>query len=293
MRVADLLASRPDKPLISFEFFRPKDDKAAVKLDKALAKLAAAEPDYVTVTFGAGGSTREGSFQLVDKLKNELRFVVVACLAGVGLGPEDLAQILDRFRELGTKTILAIRGDTPEEDSFAPHPDALPHASDLIGFIKDGYDFCVGAAGYPEGHTEALSRETDIEYLKLKQDRGADYIVAQYFYDNHYFFDFIDRCRTAGITIPIIPGLMPIYSVKMMETLAHLCGVTITDTLRGRLMSLPPGDKKAVTQLGVEFATEQCRGLLTQGVPGLHFYTMNRANSIVQIVSALRDEGRL
>jgi len=295
MRVADLFEKKDGRPVISFEFSRPKTEKAAASLEKALDKLVAAKPDYVSVTFGAGGSTREGSFEMVDKLNNERGLPTVAYLAGVGLGPEDLTACLGRFKDLGIETIFAIRGDPPTwDESYEPHPESLSYASDLIGFIKDAAPgFCLGAAAYPEGHIEAESLEKDLEYAKLKQDRGAEYIVAQYFYDNQYFFDFMDRARAAGITVPIVPGIMPIYAVKMMRGLAKVCGATITQPVEDGLAKLPPDDKQAVVQFGIDFSTEQCRGLLDRGVAGLHFYTMNRAKSVCAILETLRSEGRL
>lgn len=294
MRVSDLFKSKGGKPVISFEFSRPKTEKAAANLEKALDKLVEARPDYVSVTFGAGGSTREGSFELVDKLKRERDLPTVAYLAGVGLGPEDLEACLAKFKGLGIETLFIIRGDPPTwDENYAPHPQALSYASDLLAFIKQRADFCLGAAAYPEGHIEAESLEKDLEYVKLKQDNGAEYIVAQYFYDNQYFFDFMDRARDAGITVPIVPGIMPIYTVKMMESLAKVCGATITGPVRDGLAKLDPDDKKAITQFGIDFATEQCRGLLGHGVAGLHFYTMNRSKSVTSILSTLRGEGLL
>ena len=292
MRVDDHFQRSNRGPVISFEFSRPKSEEAAANLDKALVNLKAMDPDYVSVTFGAGGSTRDGSIQLVDKLKNQFGFEVVAYIAGVGLAPGQLSEVLDRYRDLHIETMFVIRGDAPTwEDSYEPHPEALAHASDMIAFIRDRYDFCLGAAGYPEGHLEAESQALDIDYLKLKVDNGARYIVAQYFYDNSYFFDFLDRCRAAGITVPVIPGIMPIYSVKLMENLARICGVTIVDEIRQGLAKLPPDDKQAVAAFGQELAIRQCRDLLQRGVEGLHFYTMNRANSVVAILEALRVEG--
>jgi methylenetetrahydrofolate reductase (NADPH) len=294
MRVADLFQAKAGKPIISFEFSRPKNDKAAAKLDKALATLKQAEPDYVSVTFGAGGSTREGSFELVDKLKNEKGFNVVAYLAGVGLGPTDLAACLDKFQALNIETIFVIRGDPPTWDSdYKAHPEALAYASDVLAFAKERYNFCLGAAGYPEGHIEAESKDKDLEYLKLKVEQGAEYIVAQYFYDNKYFYNFMERARAIGIDVPIVPGVMPIYSVKMMENLAAVCGATITDRVREGLAKCAPDDKKAVTQFGIELATEQCKDLLEHGVAGLHFYTMNRAKSVSTILANLREQGAL
>jgi len=293
MRVTDLYQQKAGKPIISFEFSRPKNDKAAANLDKALETLKVAAPDYVSVTFGAGGSSREGSFELVEKLKHEKGFEVVAYLAGIGLGPDDLCACLDKFSSLGVETILAIRGDEPTwDDQYEAHPAALPHASDLLGFIRSRYDFCLGAAGYPEGHLEAESKEKDLAYLKLKVEQGAGYIVAQYCYDNQFFFDFVKRARVAGITVPIFAGIMPIYTTKLMENLAKICGATITETVRQGL-GKTGDDKKAVTQLGVDFATEQCRELLDHGVDGIHFYTMNRGNTVSAVLRTLRSEGLL
>ena len=295
MHVADLLRSKAGKPVISFEFSRPKTEKAAASLEEALDHLVEAKPDYVSVTFGAGGSTREGSFELVDKLKNQRGLPTVAYLAGVGLGPDDLTACLDRFKSLQMQTIFCIRGDAPTwDDSYKPHPQALEYASELITFIKDkGYDFCLGAAAYPEGHSEAESLEKDLEAVKIKQDAGAEYIVAQYFYDNQYFYDFLDKARAAGITVPIVPGIMPIYTVKLMETLAKVCGATITGPVRDGLAKCDPEDKGAVGAFGIELATAQCRDLLEHGVAGLHFYTMNRYKATTTVLANLRSEGLL
>jgi len=205
------------------------------------------KPDFVSVTFGAGGSTREGSRQLLETLKNEKGLEVIAYFAGYG----------------------------------------------MVTFIRPRYAFCLGVAGYPEGHIEAPSKDKDIEYLKLKVDQGAEYIISNYFYDNRFFFEFLERCRAVGIDVPILPGVMPIYSVKMLEMLASLCGATITKEVRQGMAALPDGDKEALVDFGIEFATRQCAELLDAGVPGLHIYTMDRSKSAAGIVHRLRDEGLL
>ncbi|MHC4665678.1 MAG: methylenetetrahydrofolate reductase, partial [Planctomycetota bacterium] len=252
------------------------------------------KPDFFSVTFGAGGSTREGSHQLIDKLKNEKGNKVVAYFAGYGLGPDDIIAVLDSYQVLGIEDILVVRGDPPREhEDFQPHPQSLPHASDLVAFLRPRYDFCMGVAGYPEGHIEAESREKDIEYLKLKVDNGAEYIISNYFYDNRYFFDFVERCRAAGIDVPILPGVMPVYSVKMLEMLAGLCGATVTDEVHQGIAALPEGDKQALVNFGIEFAVRQCQDLLRAGVPGLHIYTMDRSPSAAGIVERLRKDGLL
>jgi methylenetetrahydrofolate reductase (NADPH) len=292
MKVIDIWNSSR-KPTISFELFPPKSPEASQKLERVIDKLADLKPDFVSVTFGAGGSTREGSRQLVEKLKHEKGLEVVAYFAGYGLGPEDITSVLDSYQAMGVENILVVRGDPPREEDFKPHPKSLAHASGLVAFVRPRYSFCMGVAGYPEGHVEAPSREKDMEYLKLKVDQGAEYVISNYFYDNQYFFDFLERCQAADVNVPILPGVMPIYSVKMMEMLASLCGATITGEVRREIAALPEGDKEALVTFGIEFAARRCAELLRTGVPGLHIYTMDRSKSATGIVSFLRGEGLL
>ncbi|MHC4174214.1 MAG: methylenetetrahydrofolate reductase [Planctomycetota bacterium] len=293
MKVTELWSSR-QKPTISFELFPPRSPKGAEKLENTIDVLAGLKPDFVSVTFGAGGSTREGSYQLIEKLKNEKKLEVMAYFACYGLGPDDINAVLDSYQALRVENVLAVRGDLPrEQEDFKPHPDSLPHASDLIAFIRPRYSFCLGAAGYPEGHIDCQSKGKDIEYLKLKVDNGAEYIISNYFYDNKYFFDFVERCRAIGIDVPILPGVMPIYSVKMMKMLAGMCGATISNEVRQGIASLPEGDKEALVNFGIEFAVGQCKELLGAEVPGLHFYTMDLSKSAVGIINRLRTDGLL
>jgi methylenetetrahydrofolate reductase (NADPH) len=217
----------------------------------------------------------------------------VAYIAGYGLGPDEIIEVLDNYKALGVETIFVIRGDKPKDENFTPHPESFAHASDLIGFIKSRYDFALGCAGYPEGHLECESLEKDIEYLKLKQDKGAQYVVAQYCYDNQFFFDYVDKCRSAGVTIPIIPGIMPVYTVKLTNILCKVCGATITDDLKKKLDEVADKDKDTVLQAGIDFAADQCRDLLKNNVAGLHFYTMNRSKSTSEIIDRLRAENLL
>jgi methylenetetrahydrofolate reductase (NADPH) len=283
-----------NKPTVSFELFPARSEKAAARLEKTIDILADLQPDFASVTFGAGGSTREGSYQLLKKLKDEKELEVVGYFAGYGLGPQEISSVLDSYQALGIENILVVRGDTPHnQEDFTPHPDSFAHASELMVFIRPKYDFCLGVAGYPEGHIEASSREEDLEFLKLKVSKGAEYIIANYAYDNQYFFDFVERSREAGITVPILPGLMPIYSEKMMDSLAGLCGATITNQIRQGLADLPEGDKQAVLDFGIEFAYQQCKGLLSGGAPGVHIYTMDRWKTTSEIVRRLRADGIL
>jgi methylenetetrahydrofolate reductase (NADPH) len=282
------LWSTSQKPTVSFELFPARTDKAAANLGKAIERLAALKPDFVSVTFGAGGSTREGSRQLVKKLQQDYGLEVVAYFAGYGLGPDAITAVLDDYHEIGVESILVVRGDIPKEQEFEPHPDSFAHATDLVAFIRPKYDFCIGVAGYPEGHIEAESKEKDLDYLKQKVDLGAEYIIANYFYDNDYYFYFVDRCREIGIEVPILPGVMPVYSVKMMKILAGICGATITDDLTQGITALPEGNIDALVEFGIDFAIQQCAELIKNGVPGLHIYTMDRSKSTAGVVKMLR-----
>jgi len=293
MKVTELWKSRK-KPTVSFELFPARNQKAAEGLDRTIDSLAEQKPDFVSVTFGAGGSTREGSYNLVKKLLGDKGLRTVAYFACYGLGPDDIVSVLDGYRDLGVENVLAVRGDPPrEQPDFKPHPGSLAHASDLIAFIRPKYGFCLAAAGYPEGHIEAPSREKDLEHIRTKVDNGAEYIITNYFYDNKFYFDFVERCRRSGISVPILPGVMPVFSVKMMESLAALCGATVTEELRRGISAVPEGDAEALAAFGIDFATRQCRALLQHGVPGLHIYTMDRSKASVEIVRRLRAEGLL
>ena len=291
MRVTELYHNK--KTVLSMEFFPPRNEEAREKFGNTIDKLSESRPDYMSVTFGAGGSNREGSLQTVKDVMIDKKLPTVAYIAGYGLGPDEIVEVLDRYKELGVETIFVIRGDEPRQEDFIPHPESFPHASDMIAFIKDRYDFTIGCAGYPEGHIEAESFEKDIEYLKLKVDNGAEYVVAQFCYDNAYFFNFVEKCRAAGIDVPIIPGIMPVYTAKMTRILSKVCGATITPKLQKRLDEVDQEDKEAVLQLGIDFAARQCKELLQQGVSGLHFYTMNRSRSTTEIISRLKEENLL
>ncbi len=293
MKVTDIWKSK-NKPTVSFEFYPAKTSKQVENLSKTIDVLPELKPDFVSVTFGAGGSTKEGSYQLLKKLKKEKNLEVIGYFACYGLGPDEILSVLDSYREMDIENILAVRGDPPPNNAeFTPHPQSMLHATNLITFIKQKYNFCTGAAGYPEGHIECEDMNKDLDYLKLKVDNGAEYIICNYFYDNNYFFKFIEQCRKRGINVPIIPGVMPIYSIKMMKTLAGICGATITDKVQHDLNALPKDDKKSILNFGIQFATKQCTELIKAGVPGLHFYTMNRCASIKEILFRLRNDGLL
>ncbi len=293
MKLVDLWKNA-EKPTLSFELFPARSLKAAENLEKAIDNLAGLSPDFVSVTFGAGGSTQEGSYQLIEKLKKEKGLEVLGYFAGFGLSPDEITSVLDSYQGLGLDNILIVRGDEPRDaEGWEPHPDSFAYASEIMAFVKPRYDFCFGCAGYPEAHIDAENKTQDLEFLKLKVDNGAEYIITNYAYDNQFFFDFVDRCQATGITVPILPGVMPVYSVKMMNILAGICGATITDQLQNGIAALPEGDTQALLQFGIDFAVEQCTDLIKNGVPGLHIYTMDRSKSSVGIVERLRAEGLL
>lgn len=292
MKLTDLWQSR-SKPTLSFELFPARNEKAVANLEKAIDKLAALEPDFVSVTFGAGGSTRKGSRQLVKKLREEKGLETLAYFAGYGLSPDAITAVINDYQALGVENILVVRGDEPRNEEFVPHPESFNYASDLMGFIRPRYELCLGVAGYPEAHIDATSQAKDMEYLKRKVEHGAEFIITNYFYDNQYFFDYVARCRAAGIIVPIIPGVMPIYSVKMMRMLAGMCGATITEKIESGLAALPEDDKEALNNFGVDFAAEQCAELIRAGVPGLHIYTMDRSKSTIGLINRLKGEALL
>ena len=287
MHVAQLYKDK--QPVISFEFFPFRDDKTQASFNNTIDALSPLSPDYFSVTFGAGGSTRDGSYDtakiLVDK-----NLPTVAYIAGFGLAPDEIREVLDKYKALGIETIFVIRGDQPRDADFKPHPDSFAYACDLIKFIKDNYDFTLGCAGYPEGHVQAQSLESDIKYLKMKQDAGAQYVVVQFFYDNEFYFSYVKKCRDAGVTIPIIPGIMPVYTLKLTKILTSVCGASIPAAMQAKIDAVDKDDKDAVLNLGIDYATEQCKNLLAKGVPGLHIYTMNRGRSTKAIVETLRKE---
>ncbi len=282
------------KPTISFELFPARSEKAAARMDGVLRELAALEPDFVSVTFGAGGSTREGSYDLVKRLMYEFGLQVIAYFACYGLGPDEISRVLDDYQALGVENILLVRGDIPHDsEGFTPHQESFQHADELVAFVRPRYDFCLGVAAYPEGHVEAASLEDDLRFLKGKIDNGAEFIITNYCYENRLYFNFVDRCRAAGIEVPILPGVMPIYSEKMLYNLARICGATVTDEIRTGLAGLPQGDTQALQEFGVAFGTRQCSDLLEHGVPGLHIYTMDRSSSTAAIIDNLRSASQL
>ncbi len=286
MRIRDRLAQ--SAPCFSFEFFPPKNDAGMEALFQTLAELALLEPGFASVTYGAGGSTRDRTIEIVTHIKRS-GIEAMAHLTCVGHSKAELAGLLERLRDAGVENVLALRGDPPRgETTFRPAPDGFAYASELVNFIREqGHPFCVGAAAYPEGHIETSSREADLVNLKAKVDAGAEFLICQLFFDNAFYFDFVERARKVGIGVPIIPGIMPIGSVEQVDRFTRMCGATIPMRLRLQLEK-HASDLAAIQQLGVAHATVQCMELLNRGVRHLHFFTLNRSPATKMIVTALR-----
>ena len=282
----------PSKPCFSFEFFPPKTEDGWTNLRKTLEELSGLEPGFVSVTYGAGGSTRDKTLQLVQEIKQTTGIEAMAHLTCVGHTREELSDIVDRLLESGIENILALRGDPPiGQKSFAPVEGGFRYACELVELIREkDHTLCIGGACYPEGHIEAPSRDDDLRNLKLKVDAGIDFVISQLFFDNAFFFDFVERARRVGINIPIVPGIMPITNYEQLNRFVRLCGATVPMRLSLQLEKVKD-DPDAVTQLGVAHATVQCIELLNRGVPGIHFYTLNRSPATRMIVSALPTRG--
>jgi len=280
----------PSKPCFSFEFFPPKTEEGWTNLRLTLEDLSGLEPGFVSVTYGAGGSTRDRTLQLVSEIKATTGIEAMAHLTCVGHTREELNDVIDRLLESRIENVLALRGDPPQgQKSFAPVPGGLQYASDLVELIRHkDHTLCIGGACYPEGHIEASSRDEDLTNLKRKVDAGLDFVITQLFFDNAFYFDFVERARRVGINIPIVPGIMPITNFEQINRFIRLCGATMPMRLSLQLEKVKD-DPDAIAQLGVAHATVQCMELLGRGAPGIHFYTLNRSPATRMIVSALRD----
>ncbi len=256
---------------------------------KTLGELAPLEPGCVSVTYGAGGSTRDRTLELVSQIKKTTGIEAMAHLTCVGHTREELAEIIHHLLAAGIENILALRGDPPlGQTTFQSVPGGFQYAADLVRFIREqDHTLCVGGACYPEGHVETASRDADLHYLKAKVDAGLDFIITQLFFDNAFYFDFVERARRIGINTPIVPGIMPITNYEQLNRFIRLCGATVPMRLALQLDKVKD-NPEAVGQLGVAHATVQCLELLERGAPGIHFYTLNRSTATRMIVSALQ-----
>jgi methylenetetrahydrofolate reductase (NADPH) len=287
MRIDHLLATA-DEPVFSFEFFPPKTNEGERNLREALWALRELAPDFVSVTYGAAGSTRGLTLELTKWIKQELGIEAMAHLSCVGATSDELCVILDSLADAGIENVLALRGDPPRGDTeWRPHPGGLRYSSELAALISDRYAMSVGAACFPEVHPEAPDLTSDLRFLKRKVENGATFLITQLFFDNDAYFQFIEEARAAGIDVPIIPGIMPITDVAQIKRFTDMCGASIPDTLLRELERRAPFPSE-VLQLGVSYATLQCAELLARGAPGIHFYTLNRSPATRAILAALR-----
>jgi methylenetetrahydrofolate reductase (NADPH) len=286
MRVAEILNQR--RPVFSFEFFPPKTDDGQRTLEGTLEVLRDDSPDYVSMTYGAGGTTRSTTVELTKWIKQDLGIEAMAHLSCVGEPAERLIEILSEIEAAGIENVLALRGDPPRgETEWRPHPGGLSYSVDLIRLIRERFDFCIGAACFPEVHPDAPDRDSDLGYARAKQEAGAGFLITQLFFDNELYFDFVEDARAAGVSVPIVPGIMPITNYSQIKRFTEMCGASIPDELEGELNGRAD-DPEAVAELGVAYATLQCSDLLARGAPGIHFYTLNRSPTTRAILAALR-----
>jgi methylenetetrahydrofolate reductase (NADPH) len=289
MRIDERIAGGDD-PSFSFEFFPPKTDEGERNLGRALAELSRLEPTFVSVTYGAAGSSTEKrkTIDIVKHLRRDYGMEAMAHFTCVGATTAELREMLDTMRDAGIENVLALRGDPPRGQSDWTVTDGgLSYSRELIELIRDEYQFAIGAACFPEVHIHATDAESDLRYLKEKVDAGARFLITQLFFDNRCYYEFVARAREIGIDVPIIPGIMPITDAGQIKRITEMCGSNIPDRLV-RELELRGDQPGSVTDLGVAYATLQCADLLANGAPGIHFYTLNRSPATRAILSALR-----
>jgi methylenetetrahydrofolate reductase (NADPH) len=289
--IRDIYAAKraAKKPVISFEFFPPKTGEGDLNLlEKQIPALMQAKPDFCSVTYGAGGSTRDKTLMIVDRIQREHSLTALAHLTCVNHTHDEVHAVLEKIRSLGCKNILALRGDPPGGGEFKPTPGGFEFASQLVQFIRESGDFSVGVAGFPEGHPACKNgRHADWRHLKEKVDAGADFVLTQLFFDDADYFEFRDFVTgRLGVRVPLVPGIVPFLSATQIVKFTQLCGAKIPPPLRAKLDELG-GNDEAAAEFGIEYATRQCEELLRAGVAGLHFYTLNKARSTVQVLKNL------
>jgi len=287
MKISQIL--NQGRQIFSFEFFPPKSDEGFDQLVQTIENLKSWNPGYVSVTYGAGGSTRSKTLDLVGRIKHQIGLEGMAHLTCVGHTGDDIRGILNSLEKEGIDNVMALRGDPPKgEEKFVKTAKGFGYGNELVAFIRKNYSFCLGVAGYPEGHVECPDKTADLENLKRKVDAGADFIVSQLFFDNRFFIEFLERAQAIGIKIPIIPGIMPIINAKQTKRFTKMCGASIPSDLFARLEENQE-DSLAIGKIGVEHATRQCEELLKMGVPGIHFYTLNRSKATLSILENLKN----
>jgi methylenetetrahydrofolate reductase (NADPH) len=286
MRIDRLLAG--GEPVFSFEFFPPKTEQGEQNLYAALAELRTLEPAFVSVTYGAGGSTREKTIAIVKRIKEEYGLEAMAHFTCVSASVPELRATLDEMRAAGIDNVLALRGDPPAgQQDWVKTEGGLEYSRELVQLIRADYPFAIGAACFPETHIHAANAEADVQYLAEKVAAGADFLITQLFFDNALYFDFVARARAAGIEVPIVPGILPITQIGQLERMTSMCGASISEGLRDELHAREDSPE-AVTDFGVAYATLQCAELLEAGAPGIHFYTLNRSPATRAILGALK-----
>jgi len=275
MKIQELFGK--DELVFSFEFFPPKDDAGANSLFQTIETLKGLNPSFVSVTYGAGGSTRRKTIEITERIKREIRIEAMAHLTCVGHSRGEIFALLEELETAGIENIMTLRGDPPKgETNFVAHPDGFQYASELVKFIRSQKSFCLGVAGYPEVHPEALSKEEDLANLKRKVEAGGQFVVTQLFFESKYYFDLVKRAEATGIHVPIVPGIMPITNVAQIKRFTQMCGAKIPPGLMTELEAVE-GNTEAVIQVGIRHATNQCEALLRGGAPGIHFYTLNKS----------------
>lgn len=290
--IRDIHAQRKaeNKPVVSFEFFPPRTEEGDRSLlEKNIPALMKLKPDYCSVTYGAGGSTREKTLGIVDRIQKQHGLTAMSHLTCVGARKDEIQSVLEQARALGIKNILALRGDPPNgETEFKKTEGGFEFSNELVAYLREQKDFSIGVAGFPEGHIACKAGKlADWEYLKKKIDAGADFVLTQLFFNNDDFYEFYNHLSKVGATIPINPGILPILSTQQIKKFTTLCGASIPAPMMAKLESLAHDDE-AVTQYGIEYATKQCEELLKFGVPGVHFYTLNRVRSTREVLKNLK-----
>lgn len=285
MKISDIFKTQ--SRTYSFEFFPPKDEIAAVDFGINVGQLLKLTPSFVSVTYGAGGSTQERTFALVDYLRNKIGLNTMAHYTCVNASQEKIKNDLDYLQQMGVENMMLLRGDPPkEQDKFKQHPGGFAYGSELAAFAKKHYSFCIGGAAYPEKHPEAENLDVDLKNLKKKVEAGADFLITQLFFINDYYFEFVKKARSIGINCRIIPGIIPLTTFSQIKRFGQMSGAKVPDELIQQ-MGLYRDNHEKTYQIGMDYAIRQCRDLLVLGAPGIHFYTLNKSRATVEIFETL------
>lgn len=293
--ISDIYAARrsDNRPVVSFEFFPPKTPEGDVALlERTIPALAAFEPDYCSMTYGAGGSTREKSLMVVERIQRDHQLTALAHLTCVNATRDEVAGVIEQARRIGVKNILALRGDPPGGGDFTKTERGFEFSSELVAYLRAAGGFSIGVAGFPEGHIACKEgKQVDWERLKRKVDEGADFVITQLFFDNADFYEFRDHLtKKLGVSVPVVAGILPILSAGQIKRFTSLCGARIPLPMMKRLEELGSNDE-ATAAYGIDYATEQCRELLSNGVEGIHFYTLNKVPSVSAVLRNLNLPG--